>query len=165
MPEPAITLDPLDVGHIAPLRALHQQPGVAKWWGPMEDGFPFDEPESTRFTVLVDGAVAGLVQYGEERWPDYRHAWIDIFVGDDFAGRGIGTEAIRRMIRTLVEERGHHRIKIDPAVENAPAIRCYEKAGFRRVGVLERAYREPWSGEWRDELLMELVAPPRPAST
>jgi aminoglycoside 6'-N-acetyltransferase len=152
-----IALESLDVAHVAPLRALHQQPGVLKWWGPMEPEFPFDEAESTRFAVVVDGAVAGLVQYGEEKWPDNRHAWIDIFVGDDYAGRGIGTEVMQRVVRLLVDERGHHRIKIDPAVENAPAIRCYEKAGFRRVGVLERSYRESWSGEWRDELLMELV--------
>src|SRR3954453_6810030 len=106
MPEPAITLEPLDVSHTAALRALHQQPGVGKWWGPMEDGFPFDEPESARFTVVVGGAVAGLVQCGEETWPDYRHASIDIFIGDDFVGRGIGTDVIRRMVRMLVEERG-----------------------------------------------------------
>jgi aminoglycoside 6'-N-acetyltransferase len=156
-PEPTIALEPLDVRHVAALRALHQQPGVARWWGPMEPDFPFDEAESIRFAVLVDGVVAGLVQYGEEKWPDNRHAWIDIFVGDDYAGRGIGTEVMRRMIQMLLEERGHHRITIDPALENEPAIRCYEKAGFRRIGVLERAYREPWSDEWRDELLMELV--------
>lgn len=153
----SLTLEPLDISHVAPLRVLHEQPGVAKWWGPMEPDFPFDEAESTRFAVVVDGTVAGLVQYGEEKWPDHRHAWIDIFVGDDYAGRGIGTEVMRRVILMLVEERGHHRITIDPAVENAPAIRCYEKAGFRRVGVLERSYREQRSGEWRDELFMELV--------
>ncbi|HEX4718961.1 MAG TPA: GNAT family protein [Thermoleophilaceae bacterium] len=152
-----LVLEPLDIAHVAPLRALHQQPGVSKWWGPMEPDFPFDEAESTRFAVVVDGSVAGLVQYGEEKWPENRHAWIDIFVGDDYAGRGIGTEVVRQVLRMLLEERGHHRITIDPAVENGAAIRCYEKAGFRRVGVLQRAYREAWSGGWRDELLMELV--------
>jgi aminoglycoside 6'-N-acetyltransferase len=153
----AIDLQRLDVAHVAALRRLHAQPGVSRWWGPMERDFPFDEAESTRFAIVVDGEVAGLVQYGEERWEDNRHAWIDIFVGDDFAGRGIGTEVVRRTARMLVEARGHHRITIDPAIDNRAAVRCYEKAGFKRVGTLTRAYREPWSGEWRDELLMELV--------
>src|SRR3954447_8080680 len=156
MPE-AIALERLDVAHVRRLRELHQQPGVARWWGPMEPDFPFDEPDSTRFAIVADGEIAGLVQWGEEQWPDNRHAWIDIFVGDDYAGRGIGTEMLRRTIRMLLDERDHHRITIDPAVDNAPGIRCYEKAGFRRVGVLHRSYREPWSGEWRDELLMERV--------
>jgi aminoglycoside 6'-N-acetyltransferase len=152
-----IDLAALDVAHVAALRELHQQPSVSRWWGPMEADFPFDEPASTRFTIVVDGQVAGLVQYGEEEWPDNRHAWIDIFVGDDYAGRGIGTEVVRRMIRILIEERGHHRITIDPAPDNTAAVRSYENAGFRTIATLTRSYREPWSGEWRDELLMELV--------
>ena len=154
----SIELEPLDVVHVAALRALHQQPRVARWWGPMDPDFPFDEPESTRYAIVVDGVVAGLVQHGEESWPDNRHAYIDIFVGDEFAGRGVGSEAMRRVVRMLIDEHGHHRIVIDPAIENEPAIRCYEKVGFRRVGVLQRHYREALSGEWRDELLMELVA-------
>jgi aminoglycoside 6'-N-acetyltransferase len=155
-----IDLAPLDTSHVARLRELHQQPGVSRWWGPMEPDFPFDEPEATRFAIVADGEVAGLVQYGEEEWPDYRHGWVDIFVGDDFAGRGIGTEVLRRMVRLLVEERGHHRITIDPAPENVAAVRAYEKAGFERVGTLKRAHREPWSDGWRDELLMELIVTP-----
>ena len=157
-----IELEPFDVRHVKRLRELHQQPGVLKWWGPMDKNFPFDEPESTRHAVVVDGETVGLVQWGEETWPDNRHAYIDIFIGDDHVGRGLGTDVMRRVIRMLIDDRGHHRIRIDPAIENEPAIRCYEKAGFVRIGVLRRSYREPWSSEWRDELLMELVtdAPP-----
>lgn len=153
-----IDLAPLDVTHVRPLRELHRQPGVERWWGPMEDGFPFDEPESIRFAIVADGEIVGLIQYGEEKWPDYRHAWIDIFIGDDHAGRGIGTEAVRQMARMLIEERGHHRITIDPATDNEAAIRSYEKAGFKRIGVQTRAYLRTATGEWRDELLMELLA-------
>jgi aminoglycoside 6'-N-acetyltransferase len=153
-----IDLAPLDTKHVGRLRELHQQPGVVRWWGPMEDGFPFDEPDSTRFAIVADGEVVGLVQYGEEEWEDYRHAWIDIFVGDDHTSRGIGTEAVRLMLAKLVEERGHHRVTIDPAPENEAAVRAYEKAGFVLVGTNRRAYREPHSGEWRDELLMEFLA-------
>ena len=152
-----IDLKPLDVTHVRPLRELHQQPGVTRWWGPMEKDFPFDEAESIRYAIVTGGHVVGLIQYGEEHEPDYRHAWIDIFIGDDHAGRGIGTEALRQMIGILVEERGHHRITIDPAADNEAAIRAYEKAGFRRVGVQTRAYLQTATGEWRDELLMELV--------
>src|SRR4051812_48718479 len=123
----------------------------------MENEFPWDEPETNRFTIVVDGQVAGLIQWGEEKEPDYRSAWIDIFVGDDFAGRGIGTDAMRRLIRIVTEQHGHHRITIDPATSNGAAIRSYEKAGFRRVGVQEAAWRNPWTREWSDTLLMELV--------
>jgi aminoglycoside 6'-N-acetyltransferase len=152
-----LELQPLDVRHVARLRELHLQPGVLRWWGPMEPLFPFDEPESQRFAIVVAGAVAGLIQYGEESWPGSRHAYVDIFVGDDYAGRGLGTEALTRIVRLLVEERGHHHISIDPQADNPAAIRCYEKAGFERVGVRRRFSRNSEDEDWRDELLMQYV--------
>ena len=81
-------------------------------------------------TIVVGGRIAGLIQYAEELEPKYRHASIDIFVDPALHGRGIGTEAIRLLVRHLIEDRGHHRITIDPAADNAEAIRAYEKAGF-----------------------------------
>jgi aminoglycoside 6'-N-acetyltransferase len=124
----------------------------------MADAFPFDEPESTRFTIRVDRDVAGMIQYGEETEPMYRHAWIDLFVAAAFRGRGIGTEAVSLVVRHLVDERGHHRITIDPSLQNLAAVRAYEKAGFERVGVMRLAERGP-DGRWRDALLMEQVFP------
>ena len=154
-----VELEPLDVSHVRRLRELHKNRGVLKWWGPMEDGFPFDEPESQRFAIVADGEVAGLIQWGDDSYEDNRHAYVDIFIGDDFTGGGIGTEAMRQMTRRLIKQHRYHRITLDPAVENEAAIRSYEKAGFQRVGVQRRSYREHESGEWRDELLMELLVP------
>ena len=45
---------------------------------------------------------------------------------------------MRTLGRHLIEDRGHHRLVIDPAVDNAAAIRCYAKVGFRTVGVMRR---------------------------
>lgn len=141
------------------LRRIAATPEVLAWWGPQGDAFPGDEPESTRFSIVVDGRVVGLVQYGEEPDPDYRHAWIDVFVDPEHHGRGLGTDAVRTLLHHLLDERGHHRVTIDPAVANTPAIRSYEKAGFGPVGVLRGAWRDP-EGRWRDVLLMEHVRDP-----
>ena len=156
-----LRLRPLAPEDEAELLRIHAAPAVARWWDEPEEGFPHsDDPESTRLVIEVDGRVAGMIQYAEELTPKYRHASIDLFLDPALHNQGHGSEAVRRVVRLLIDERGHHRIKIDPAVENEPAIRCYEKSGFRRVGILERSYRELWSGEWRDELLMELVVKP-----
>ena len=155
-----VTLRPLADGDAAELLRIHRTPEVVRWWDEPEDGFPWDEPESTRFTIEADGRVAGLIQFWEEREPKYRHAGIDLFVDPALHGRGIGTEAVRRVVRLLIEERGHHRVTIDPAAGNLAAIRAYEKAGFRRVGVTRLSERDADGRGWHDGLLMELVVQP-----
>jgi aminoglycoside 6'-N-acetyltransferase len=151
-------LRPLEPRHADDLRRILLEPEVARWWDEPEDDFPLgDDPDSTRLVIEVDGVVAGMVQFAEELEPKYRHASIDIFLDPAFHGRGIGTEAVRRVVRHLIDERGHHRVTIDPAAANTAAIRAYEKAGFRRVGVMREHWRDA-DGVWRDGLLMDVLA-------
>jgi aminoglycoside 6'-N-acetyltransferase len=155
-----LVLRPLAPGDEAELRRIHATPEVARWWDAPDAGFPWtDEPDSTRLVIEVDGAVAGMIQYFEEPEPKYRHASVDLFLDPAFHGRGLGTEAVRRVVRHLVDECGHHRITIDPAAHNATAIRAYEKVGFRRVGVMRRYERDTGGTGWHDGLLMEYVTP------
>lgn len=143
------------------LRALHAAPEVAQWWELPDPGFPMqDEPQATRYTIRDGDEIAGLIQYAEENEPKYRSASVDIFLGPAFHGRGIGTRAIRMVLDILVGERGHHRVTIDPAAHNHAAIRCYERAGFRRVGILRLAERDSAGNGWHDALMMELVVDP-----
>jgi aminoglycoside 6'-N-acetyltransferase len=111
-------------------------------------------------TIESGGQVAGLIQYAEEPDAKYRHATIDIFLDPALHGRGIGTHAIRLLVGHLIENRGHDRITIDPAADNAQAIRAYEKAGFKAVGIMRAYERDMTTGEWHDGLLMELVGAP-----
>ncbi len=156
-----MVLRPLAEGDEPELRRIRATPEVMRWWDAVEEDFPWEEPESTRLTIEVDGAVAGLIQFSEEPEPKYRHASIDLFVDPALHGRGIGTEAVREVVRFLIEERGHHRITIDPATENVAAIRAYEKAGFKPVGVMRRHERDADGEGWHDSLLMELVVEER----
>ena len=64
-------------------------------------------------------------------------------------GHGLGTDAVRTMARHLVHDRGHRRLVIDPAADNHAAIRAYEKAGFRAVGVMRQSESLP-GGEWHE---------------
>jgi aminoglycoside 6'-N-acetyltransferase len=100
--------------------------------------------------------VAGGIQYDEEDDPMYRHASIDIYLAARFQGRGAGTEAVGLLVSYLFGERGHHRITIDPAAGNEPAIRCYAKVGFRPVGIM-RQYERGSDGTFHDGLLMDLL--------
>jgi aminoglycoside 6'-N-acetyltransferase len=157
-PLTAMTLRPLAKGDEAELLRIHETPEVMRWWDVPDKKFPWDEPESTRLTIELDGAIAGLIQYSEELEPKYRHAGIDLFLDPALHGRGIGAEAVRRVVRLLIDERGHHRITIDPATSNAAAIRAYEKVGFKAVGVMRQHERDVGGDGWHDSLLMELLA-------
>jgi aminoglycoside 6'-N-acetyltransferase len=154
-----MTLRPLAEGDETELLRIHALPEVVRWWDVPQEGFPWDEPQSTRLTIEVDGAIAGLIQYWEEPEPKYRHAGIDLFLDPALHGRGYGSEAVRRVVRHLIDDRAHHRITIDPATANAAAIRAYEKVGFKPVGVMRQAERDVGGdGDgWHDSLLMELV--------
>ena len=156
--DPPLVLRPVVSADIAQLRRIHMTPEVRRWWDDPGEDFPWDEPDSTRLTIEFDGRIAGLIQYWEETEPKYRHAGIDLFLDPPLHGRGLGAAAIRRIVRHLIEKRGHHRITIDPAADNLAAIRCYEKVGFRPVGVM-RSYERDVDGEgWHDGLLMELLS-------
>ena len=85
-----------------------------------------------------------------------RHAGLDILVSTPRQGRGLGAEAIRVLARYLFDERGHHRLTIDPAADNEVAIRAYERVGFRKVGVMRQYERGP-DGTWHDGLLMDML--------
>jgi aminoglycoside 6'-N-acetyltransferase len=154
-----LSLRPLAAGDAAELLRILETPEVARWWDEPDDGFPMtDDPGATRLVIEVDGAVAGLIQFSEELEPKYRHASIDLYLDPALHGRGLGTEAVIRVVRLLTGERSHHRITIDPAADNTAAIRAYEKAGFRPVGIMRRYERDVGGGGWHDGLLMEYVA-------
>jgi RimJ/RimL family protein N-acetyltransferase/predicted enzyme related to lactoylglutathione lyase len=156
-PPPELELHPLAEQHVEPLRRIRRAPAVAERWDELEPDFPWEEPEVERLAILWDGRVAGMIQLDEELEPKYRQASIDLFLDPELHGRGIGTAAVREVVRMLTAERAHHRITIDPAADNPAAIRCYEKAGFRPVGVLRQAERDADGRGWHDSLLMELV--------
>jgi aminoglycoside 6'-N-acetyltransferase len=151
-------LTPADVPAVSPIQA---QPGVARWWGEPREEDLREKVDGTErvvaFAIELDGKVIGLIQYHEEEDPMYRHAGIDLFISEHAHGQGLGTDAVRTLASYLIRERGHHRLVIDPAADNAAAIRAYEKVGFRPVGLMRQYERLP-GGDWHDGLLMDLLA-------
>lgn len=155
---PRLTLRHATVHDLPRVNSIRHEPEVARRWGDLAEGEleEFLSDERT-FVVEIDGEVIGAIQYEEEEDPMYRRAGIDIFVTTSLHGQGFGSEAVRVLARYLIEERGHHRLTIDPAADNAAAIRAYGKVGFRPVGVM-RSYERGPDGTWHDGLLMEMLA-------
>lgn len=157
-----VRLRPAARTDIPELARIRRTPEVHRHWRGGDDMVAavqedLDEPDSTAYVIELDGRVVGWIQWQAETDPDYRHASMDIYVDPAVHGRGVGTGALRTLARHLITNEGHHRLTIDPAVDNAPAIRCYTKVGFRPVGVQRQAERGN-DGTWHDSLLMDLLA-------
>lgn len=155
-----VVLRPVAPADVQELTRIARTPEVESRWDEeyLNEGWPFDDPSATPFVVLVEGRVAGMIQYSEENTPSYRHAAIDIFLDPAVHGRGHRRDAVRTLAHHLVRDRGHHRLVIDPAADNEPAIRSYRAVGFRPVGVMRRYERDADGSGWHDGLLMDLLA-------
>lgn len=129
---------------------------VAEWWdAPVtrEDVAAEYTPELVddrvvQHFVAYDGAQPiGFIQSyvalhaGDGWWPDETDPGvrgIDQFLAHaDMLNRGLGTAMVRAFVARLFADPAVTRIQVDPRPDNARAIRCYEKVGFRRVGTID----------------------------
>ncbi len=68
-------------------------------------------------------------------------ATLGICIGEkDCWGQGHGSDAVRQVLRYAFEDLGLRRVDLQVDEDNARGIRCYEKCGFTREGLL-RAHR------------------------
>lgn len=83
-------------------------------------------------------------------------ATLGIFIGElDCRGQGFGGEAVRTLCAYAFDEMNLHKIRLDVQAGNAAAVKAYERAGFRKEGVLrEETYR---AGRYLDLIRMGLL--------
>ena len=112
------------------LAEIGAEPEIARWWGEITREHLLDKAEgrddATGFAIEHEGEVIGLAQFSEPGEDEFKHANIDLFLTSSLHGRGLGRDAVRTLARWLIDERDHHRLTIDPALANEPAIRAYE---------------------------------------
>jgi aminoglycoside 6'-N-acetyltransferase len=121
--------------------------------------------------ILCDGEPIGYVQYYRlcDQLNDVARetygAWVtetsygfDIFIGEPAVwGQGLGTLAVAALVDYLFHTRGATCVTVDPRVDNPRAVRCYEKAGLRKVKLLPN--HEHHEGADHDGWLMVVERP------
>jgi RimJ/RimL family protein N-acetyltransferase len=140
---------------------------VTRWLGP--PNFPsrahqerFVEQASASgadakyFTIeTLDGKLVGDCGLRLIDWKS-RKAEFFITIGEkEFWGKGLGSDALRIVIRLAFDKMNLNRLWLSVLVDNPRAVRCYEKCGFVREGLLrQESYVD---GKYRDVLLMALL--------
>jgi RimJ/RimL family protein N-acetyltransferase len=99
-----------------------------------------DDNTRVMFAVedATDGVLVGFVYLQEIEWIA-RHAAFGILLGDRSRhSRGIGTDALRIMLRFGFEMLNLQKIHLTVAASNARARKLYEREGFHHDGTLRR---------------------------
>lgn len=98
-----------------------------------------------------EGELVGRCGIIKLDWKN-RVAELAIMIGSPFRGRGYGREAMALLCGFCFREMNLHRLKVSVFAFNEAAIRCYERNGFVREGLLRREiYRD---GAYHDVVLM-----------
>ena len=148
-----LSFRPLEERDFPMLHEWVRRPHVAEWWSEpstLEDikgeYLPtLDGRSSTKaFIASLDDEPIGFIQVyvvqgsGDGWWEDETDPGargIDQFLADAARlNRGLGTAMIKAFVDRLFQDPGVSKVQTDPSPENARAIRCYRKVGFKSVG-------------------------------
>lgn len=121
-----------------------------KYW---EDMLTFERDESTIFLAVHQNSLIGMTGIARSNSPKTRHsAWIwGVYVTRAWRGLHIAEELIRSCL-AWAKPRAVVLAKLGVAAINQPAIRCYERCGFKTYGTEPRAVCV--DGKYYDEYMM-----------
>ena len=79
---------------------------------------------------------------------------LTVFLGEGNHGKGIGSEAVSLMLRYAFNTLNLRKVNADVFAFNTRSLRCFEKLGFRRQGILEKEYYI--DGQYQDDVLFRI---------
>ena len=158
----SIQVRPSEEGDIASLRVWMREEGILRWFPMVREIEVADAirywqsflPIGSGLTALVDGEPAGMALIYVQPFAKTRHqALFVIVVGEKFRGSGVGTVLMKNLIK-LGKEKFHLKSLHLEVYEANPAIRLYERLGFKKYGCHPKFLKEP-DGSFRDKIMME----------
>ena len=105
------------------------------------------------WVILDDGEPAGVISLSNIVRGPFQSANIGYFVAQGSNGRGVGTTAVKLVVREAFTVLGLHRLEAGTLVDNVASQRVLEKAGFERIGLARRYLHI--AGGWRDHVLFQ----------
>jgi len=131
---------PLTAADLPVIATWLARPHVAEWW----DGPIALEAGLRQSVAVLEGEAIGYAQsyqavacHGDGWWLEVDdpgvHGIDQFLIAAARLGQGLGTQMVRAFVADLFADPRVTRVQADPSPANGRAIRCYEKAGFRRV--------------------------------
>lgn len=105
--------------------------------------------------VVAEGKAVGGITVTRGQDVYRRSAEIGYWLTSAYWGRGIMTEAVRRICRETFEKTDIVRIYAEVFAPNAASLRVLEKCGFVREGIKRRSVFK--NGEFCDSIVMALI--------
>jgi len=109
----------------------------------------------TNFAIIINNKVAGGIELKPGTDIYRKTASLGYWLGEIFWGRGIMTEAVKRMTSYAFEKFGIIRLQAGVNGNNIASMRVLEKAGFKKEAILKSAIIK--NGEILDEHLFALL--------
>jgi ribosomal-protein-alanine N-acetyltransferase len=111
------------------------------------EGCPFGLFDGNRLVGRFN--VAGIV-----RGP-FQSAGLGYWVDGEYAGRGLASAAVQRVVELARNELGLHRLEASTLLHNIGSQRVLQKAGFQQIGMAPRYLQI--AGKWQDHNLYQVV--------
>ncbi|MCD7111805.1 GNAT family N-acetyltransferase [Rhizobium sp. DKSPLA3] len=124
---------------------------TARWLG--SNG----EAASLSVVAELDGRIVGLGGLHRQSGRRQHVAILGLGVHDDYQRQGIGVALLEALLDAAFNWLQIRRVELTVFSDNAGAIELYQRAGFRREGLLRAyAFRD---GVYADVLAMALISP------
>ena len=165
--EHGLRLRPVEEGDLDLLIRVRQDPSIAGeffWYGysaprAVRDRFERDGYLGDDDGLLIVDAGGEARAAGFVSWHRTTHGpgsgsrcWnMGVFLLPEHRGRGLGTEAQRRLVEYLFATTPVVRVEAGTDINNLAEQRSLDKAGFTREGVLRRAQFR--NGDWHDVVI------------
>ncbi len=95
-----------------------------------------DSDKIYAFAITADGELAGSIAVYRQNNIHYRTGELGYYIGEKFWGKGIGTEAVKRICGFIFENTDIIRIFAEPFSYNKASCCVLEKSGFKYEGTL-----------------------------
>jgi AacA4 family aminoglycoside N(6')-acetyltransferase len=131
------------------------RPHIVQWWGGEEKRLTLEQTAAQYMpSVMAQDRVTPYIAMLGDQPIGYAQSYVVLGSGDGWweeetdpgvrgidqsladaqlLGKGLGTQMVSALVSLLFSDPAVTKIRTDPAPNNLRAIRCYEKAGFRRI--------------------------------